>query len=726
MSDNAERALALASLGLHVFPCFESGEHFKAPRTEHGFLEATLDPAQIRGWWSATPEAEIGVACGASGLVVEDIDHKPDKDGLASLRNRGLEPDRETWWYETPSGGFHFIHLAPPGVPGPTQNHKLEDGTKLMGVDRRSGGSYFIWWDEAWPDERSSFTPAPDWFLNHTGTEGDGWGGTLGEWLATVGAGTMSPLMRSALDKIPREDFGRGELFTRLTHIIRLATVDGEPGAGEALETLKQEWLRGPWNQPKFQAEWNVSLGNAVQSNGGVRAQAEPKVAERTAISDYSFFDQSETLMQIRAWAMGLEVNPWACLAMALTRLSADLMPTIKLPGIGAFAEGSLNLFTVLSAPSGGGKTAIISSHEQRMRKRPRPDPSPRFPLGTGEGIAARYIRRQKITAEMRKADPTLDPHAEYVDRRITWQALAIVDEIDMIAALARRSGATLLSTLKTAWMSDDLGNGNATQELDRQVPAHSYRLCMIVGAQPGRAEILLDKDAEAGGLMQRFLFATVGDPHASMDAPFMPEPPPLVYKISDNIPFDRRFGSDTFEPHPDKGWVFTYDPGVVIEVLRTLRAIRQEREDSRHGHRNFLKLRVAALLAIMHGGDSVTRHWFDQAEYVMAHSDATLSALIDVQRQSKRAEDAAKGMGDAERALAGEVSILHKTSDRVIEILRRDPGLPISHIRRMLTKSMHENLDAALHLLVEQGRVRKEDVNSAKSQKPAARYYPM
>jgi len=225
------------------------------------------------------------------------------------------------------------------------------------------------------------------------------------------------------------------------------------------------------------------------------------------------------------------------------------------------------------------------------------------------------------------------------------------------------------------------------------------------------------DKDAEAGGLMQRFLFATVGDPHASMDAPFMPEPPPLVYKISDNIPFDRRFGSDTFEPHPDKGWVFTYDPGVVIEVLRTLRAIRQEPEDSRHGHRNFLKLRVAALLAIMHGGDSVTRHWFDQAEHVMAHSDATLNALIAVQRQSKRAEDTAKGIGDAERALAGETAILHKTADRVVEILRRDGTLATSRIKQRLTKSMHDNMDAALALLEEQGRVVRTDITKNEKQ---------
>ena len=323
----------------------------------------------------------------------------------------------------------------------------------------------------------------------------------------------------------------------------------------------------------------------------------------------------------------------------------------------------------------------------------------------------------------MRKSDPTLDPHAEFVDRRITYQALAVVDEIDMIAALAKRSGATLLSTLKSAWMSDDLGSGNATGELDRQVPAHSYRLCMVVGAQPGRAEILIDKDAEAGGLMQRFLYATVGDPHASMDAPFVDEVGPLTYPINENIPFDRRFGSDTYEPHPDKGWVFAYDPDVIMEVLRTLRAIRQEREDSRHGHRNFLKLRVAALLSIMHGGDRVTRYWFDQAEHVMAHSDATLANLISVQRQAKRAEDTARGMGDAERALAGEVSILHKTADRVLDILRSSGTLTTGAIKQKLTATMRQNADAALALLVDQERVSVEGTNPAPRQKPAKKW---
>ena len=49
-------------------PCPSVGKH---PRTRNGLKDATTNKEQIRKWWERWPDANIGIACGASGLAVE-------------------------------------------------------------------------------------------------------------------------------------------------------------------------------------------------------------------------------------------------------------------------------------------------------------------------------------------------------------------------------------------------------------------------------------------------------------------------------------------------------------------------------------------------------------------------------------------------------------------------------------------------------------------------------
>ena len=44
------------------------------PATAHGCKDATTDPERIERWWTATPDANIGVATGS--LLVVDLDVK--------------------------------------------------------------------------------------------------------------------------------------------------------------------------------------------------------------------------------------------------------------------------------------------------------------------------------------------------------------------------------------------------------------------------------------------------------------------------------------------------------------------------------------------------------------------------------------------------------------------------------------------------------------------------
>jgi RecA-family ATPase len=78
----------------------------------NGFLDATDNPVIIRRWFASDPDAGIGVACAASGLVVLDIDPRNDGDlTLARLEaEHGVIHSDVT--AKTQGGGEHRVFKA--------------------------------------------------------------------------------------------------------------------------------------------------------------------------------------------------------------------------------------------------------------------------------------------------------------------------------------------------------------------------------------------------------------------------------------------------------------------------------------------------------------------------------------------------------------------------------------------------------------------------------------
>jgi hypothetical protein len=72
-----EIALDCIRRGWYVFPCWPKT---KKPMTPSGFKDACLDEGVVRAWWRATPDANVAIATGPSGLCVQDIDHGPDEE----------------------------------------------------------------------------------------------------------------------------------------------------------------------------------------------------------------------------------------------------------------------------------------------------------------------------------------------------------------------------------------------------------------------------------------------------------------------------------------------------------------------------------------------------------------------------------------------------------------------------------------------------------------------
>ena len=154
-SVNARAALRYAEMGMYVFPCHraataglcscgkpECDSPGKHPRTEHGYKNATRDRAQIEGWWLRWPDANVGVATGASDLVVIDIDprHGGDETWAALIGELGAGIE-QTARVLTPQGGKHLYFRAPTGAA-----IKSDPDGFGAGVEIKAEGAYVIIW----------------------------------------------------------------------------------------------------------------------------------------------------------------------------------------------------------------------------------------------------------------------------------------------------------------------------------------------------------------------------------------------------------------------------------------------------------------------------------------------------------------------------------------------------------------------------------------------------
>lgn len=138
MTNLPAAALWYAERGWYVFPLVPGN---KIPLTEHGVNDASKTLAQIEQWWERWPNANIGVACGPSGLTVVDVDVKNGAPGWQSWRDLTDHHGQEiclTRAAKTPSGGLHLYYLAPAQE---VRNSASKLGT---GVDVRGRGGYVV------------------------------------------------------------------------------------------------------------------------------------------------------------------------------------------------------------------------------------------------------------------------------------------------------------------------------------------------------------------------------------------------------------------------------------------------------------------------------------------------------------------------------------------------------------------------------------------------------
>jgi hypothetical protein len=160
LSTNGEMAMTYARLGIPVFPCSASGPRRKQPITKHGHHDATADLKQVCEWWTAAPDALIGIPTGSeSGVWVLDVDGEAGLRALALLiAQLGLKSVAGLTMCvsRTPSGGLHLIFRLLSGERPRNRAKDIGPGLDTRGVkaDGTSAG-YFIAPGSTLPDGRA-------------------------------------------------------------------------------------------------------------------------------------------------------------------------------------------------------------------------------------------------------------------------------------------------------------------------------------------------------------------------------------------------------------------------------------------------------------------------------------------------------------------------------------------------------------------------------------------
>ena len=153
-------ALSYARKGWKVFPISPNLKTPLAALAPQGHKNATSDQTTIDQWWSAHPNANIGLNLEASGLVCVDVDSYKEDCGFNDFMVGREMP--ATLRQKSARGGTHYIFKASKGASYPGKLCSGVDikykGYILVAPSRFDGGEY-QWQTDDEPAK------APDWLL---------------------------------------------------------------------------------------------------------------------------------------------------------------------------------------------------------------------------------------------------------------------------------------------------------------------------------------------------------------------------------------------------------------------------------------------------------------------------------------------------------------------------------------------------------------------------------
>ncbi|MBF6162169.1 bifunctional DNA primase/polymerase [Nocardia cyriacigeorgica] len=643
---------------------------------------------------------------GCDAVAVLDCDPRRNPDIVAKVRAALAAQDIRVYAeVVTPGGGRHFYVAGHPALRSRTfgdssewaglevKSHGLNVFT--VGTSRHDGGyggrGYAVesenldaladggdsdsaealveWLECIDPTDDGDHAPDSDPYDGHELTSGERRYlevTVAGECAAVNGAaeGGRNERLNIAAFKLGRRVSGAGlDEATAFTALLDAALASGLPRS-EAQATIRSG-LRAGKKHPR-------AIGSAYAL---------------TAEEEAEFWESRPVLAHIRRFARARRVGPWSTLAVVLARTVTMVEPDHVLPPLVGGAA-SLNLFLALVGAPGQGKGGSSRAAADAVRfyragfAPPCDDSVTTAQLGSGEGITRQYRRHVPAT----KTDPA---HDVWVTRAVLFEAA----EVDTVAALKTRSGATLQSELCKAWSGEALGFAYAAADKRVTLPVGSYRLCLVVGVQPLRSNAIFE--AADSGLPQRFGWFPVIDPAAPDVAP--DEPEPWQWPGLGEVPGD---GPVTL--------------AVPDEIRRTvdIERLAQVRGEAAglDGHATLLRIKFAAALALLEGRTDITGEDWELSGLMLRKSDATRDAIAEAVRAEQQRKLTALAHGRAELEATVETSKADRAVERVAGLIRRKlpPAEWVTRktVRKWIASRDREHMDAALERLVNSGHV--------------------
>lgn len=433
------------------------------------------------------------------------------------------------------------------------------------------------------------------------------------------------------------------------------------------------------------------------QETAGVLAEAEDEL-----------FTAREDLRQLRDFMRTALVPVWAGLGAVLAAVAARVSPHVELPPVVGTGTRPVNLLIGIVGISGSGKSLALQAGADFLGS--TLDVS-EHELATGQGITAVYCSPPS------KTEPA---------QQLTDTALFRIDEVDTMRSYSEMSGSALLPMLRSAWDGSRLGGAIKDRTRLTTVARGTYRFVALAGIQPSRSAVLLD-DAD-GGTPQRWLFLPDHDPRTGHEPETTPEPlrwepPAPLAAAGANLPTAIT---------PARCRIVVPD-----EVRKT---VRQDHIDRARGtgqgnyesHRMQLRLRVAAVLALLQHRLEISQQDWHLAGLVMRVSDAGRNqcqqALEENRRQQSRSRGIARGVEDTHReqvVVDAEAERVQACKDRVLRVLEQAgaEGTTKGPLRRSLTTGQRLRFEQAMAELHDDGQVHSEAVTSSSSS-PAVRYW--
>lgn len=703
-------ALRLAKLGYYVAPVkvWLDDKCVKRMTRLPWSKMSTRDEATIRGWFAAGgryADHDLLIDCGKSGIVVVDLDEGEGKSGAAEWKRLGGPSSKMVTL--TRSGGHHGFYKADPQRPVRNSAGEVARGIDVRGIGGmvfapptvvgNEGGAY------SWlsgPVAVADLAPAPTHLLTIEGdsavtrvatggvlssggadqvlrdaekvmldaTEGENWNASLNHLAFVTGryCGAVGESEDDAIERVVKVTGQRADAADGLD----------EESERTALRAIRQG-IADPWILQDVE--------DLIDWEG--REDDKPPGAAVEPANDEVFWSARSDLHHIRHYARAYFTSPWAVLGIVLARVIAATPPHVVLPA-NVGGQASLNLFVNLVGPSGMGKGGASRVAENVLNVGEIDSSS----VGSGEGIAHMYQRKVK--------DPTTkrDVVEQYRD-----SYLFDIAEVDSLTALSTRQSSTLLPELRKVWMGERLGFAYVDKEKRLNLPAHSYRACVLVGVQPARAAGLFD-DAE-GGTPQRFLWFPVIDHDIPDQEPADPGPLPAWQC-----------------PAPQAVDFLRSESRAEVAVCDTARSAVKDAARARHrgqvdaldGHLLLCRLKAAAALGLLDGRCEVSEDDWELSGLLMAQSVATRNSVQQVLAEKDKRANVARAKRDAQRATVVEESVAESAVKRVtrklVSKVPADAWVSGGDLRKSVFSRDRQYYEEAIERLLAAGQIEADN----------------